>query len=125
MKKFKTDILTIFETHAGGEKARSICQNLGFENSFRVDAEGQSGGLWLLWRSGIGEVKVVLSSNQFIYATVLNGEETLNLIVVYAAPSVSRRSSLWGQLKDVIGGIERPLVIGGDFNTIVRLDERT
>ena len=41
MKKFSTDILAVFETHAGGEAASRICRGLGFENSFRVDACGQ------------------------------------------------------------------------------------
>lgn len=51
--------------------------------------------------------------------------ECLNMIVVYAAPTVSRRSGLWGELKNVVLGIAGPLVIGGDFNTIVRVDERS
>lgn len=33
-------------------------------------------------------------------------------------------SGLWGQLNEVISGVVGPLVIGGDFNTIVRVDER-
>ena len=68
VKKFSTDILVVFETHAGGAAAGRICQGLGFENSFRVDVCGQSGGLWLLWRSEIGELGVAKSSDQFIYA---------------------------------------------------------
>lgn len=67
LKKFATDVLAVFETHAGGDKAAKICRGLGFENSFRVDAIGQSGGLWLLWREGIGDVEIVESSDQFIY----------------------------------------------------------
>lgn len=55
----------------------------------------------------------------------MNGTERLNVIAVYAAPTASRRSGLWGRLKEVIEGVEGPVVIGGDFNTIVRLDERT
>lgn len=125
LKKFKTDVLAIFETHVGGENAVRICRGLGFENNFRVDAVGQSGDLWLLWRSGIGEVKIVEHSDQFIYATVEIGTEMLNLIAVYAAPTVSRRNGLWGRLKDVVKDLVGPIVIGGDFNTIVRLDERT
>lgn len=125
LKRFTTDILALFETHAGGDKAGKICQGLGFENSFRIDAVGQSGGLWLLWRNGIGSVTIVASSDQFIYAKVGEGLEVLHLVVVYAAPTVSRRSGLWDTLKGVIQGIDEPLVIGGDFNTIIRLDERT
>ncbi|CAA7042857.1 unnamed protein product [Microthlaspi erraticum] len=124
LKKFLADVLAVFETHAGGDRAGRICRGLGFENSFRVDAVGQSGGLWLLWREGIGDLVVVKSTDQFIYATVANGEEMFHLIVVYAAPSVSRRSGLWDQLREVVGDVDGPLVIGGDFNTIVRVDER-
>lgn len=62
LKKFQTDVLAIFETHAGGDRAQRICHGLGFENSFRVDAVGQSGGLWLLWRSSVGEVDIVEST---------------------------------------------------------------
>lgn len=68
LKKHNTDILALFETHVGGAKAGKICQGLGFDNSFRVDEVGQSGGLLLLWRSTIGTVTVIESSNQFIYA---------------------------------------------------------
>lgn len=125
LKKFDTNVLALFETHAEGEQAGRICQRLGFENSFRVDAAGQSGGLWLSWRSCVGTVDIVVSSAQFIHAKVVNGDESMNLVVVYAAPTVSRRSGLWEELRGVINGLEGPLIIGGDFNTILRLDERT
>ncbi|CAA7017846.1 unnamed protein product [Microthlaspi erraticum] len=65
LKKSIVDVLAFFETHAGGDRAGRICRNLGFENSFRVDDVGQSGGC----------------------------------------------------------GVDGQLVIGGDFNTIVRVDE--
>lgn len=90
-----------------------------------MDAVGQSGGLRLLWRSGIGNVTVVESSDQFIHARLVNETEVLNLVVVYAAPTVSRRSGLWDKLREVVHDMDGPFVIGGDFNTIVRLDERT
>ena len=128
MKKFHTIVLAIFETHAGGDRAERICRGLGFDNSFRVDAVGQSGGLWMLWRSGVGDVTIVESSDQFIHAKFVNGLERINIIVVYAAPSASRRSGFWSQLSSVIKKVvdsEEPLIIGGDFNTIIRLYERT
>lgn len=102
MKKFPTDMLAAFEAHAGGEAASQICRGLGFENSFRVDAAGQSGGLWLLWRNSVGTVFVEESSDQFIYATVTNRTEKVHVSTVYAAPTVTRRSGLWGQLTTVI-----------------------
>ncbi|CAA7044678.1 unnamed protein product [Microthlaspi erraticum] len=124
LKRHTTDVLAVFETHAGGDRASTICRGLGSENSYKVDATGQSGGLWFLWRTGIGDVVIVDASDQFIHARIANGEEVLHVIVVYAAPSVSRRSGLWDELRSVIGGLDGPVLIGGDFNTIVRVDER-
>ncbi|XP_023639459.1 uncharacterized protein LOC111830917 [Capsella rubella] len=124
LKKYPTDVLAVFETHAGGDRAQRICHGLGFDSSFRVDAAGQSGGLWLLWRSNVGEVEIMSSSDQFIHARVKQGVECFHLVVVYAAPTVSRRSGLWASLKAVVTSIDGPLMIGGDFNTIVRIDER-
>lgn len=94
LKKFHTDMLALLETHAGGDRASRICQNLGFDHSFRVDAIGQSGGIWLLWRSCVGTVNIVESSDQFIHAEVMNGDMVLHVIAVYAAPTMSRRSGL-------------------------------
>ncbi|CAA7042518.1 unnamed protein product [Microthlaspi erraticum] len=125
LKKWPTDLLAIFETHAGAEKARRICEGLGFEDSFRVDAVGQSGGIWLLWKKAIGDVVVLNLSEQFIHVRVTKNAEVMHVVVVYAAPSVSRRSGLWMQLRDLIRQVHEPLIIGGDFNTIVRVDERT
>lgn len=68
LKKFPTDILALFETHAVGDKAGRICRGLGFKHSFRVDMVGQSGGLWLLWRLGIRDLSIIESSDQFIAA---------------------------------------------------------
>ena len=125
LKKYQTDFLALFETHAGGDKARKICQNLGFDSSFRVDAIGQSGGIWILWRDQLGVITVLESSDQFIHVKGVFGTETLHIIAVYTAPTVSRRSGLWGQLKRVLENIDEPVMVGGDFNTILRVDERT
>lgn len=125
LKKFNTDVLALFETHAGGDRAMKICQNLGFDKSYRVDAIGQSGGIWLLWRDQVGAITVLEASDQFVHAKVVIGGEVMHIIAVYAAPTVSRRSGLWEHLKRVVEDIEDPVLVGGDLNTILRLDERT
>lgn len=73
----------------------------------------------------LGDLEVVRSTNQFIHARIGSGTEVINLIVVYAAPTLSRRSGLWETLGEVIWDAVGPLFVGGDFNTIVRLDERS
>ncbi|CAA7019738.1 unnamed protein product [Microthlaspi erraticum] len=108
LKKWSTDLLAIFETHAGGDRASRICRGLGFENSYRVDAVGQSGCIWLLWRTDIGDVVVEDASDQFIHAKITNGVEVLHVVIVYVARSTSKRSGLWDQLRSIIGGIDGP-----------------
>lgn len=69
-------------------------------------------------------MEIVESSYQFIHTKVVKGNEDIHLIVVYAAPTVSRRSGLWDQLRTVLRDVVGLVVVGGDFNTILRLDER-
>lgn len=85
----------------------------------------QEWSLWLLWREEVGELEVVKSSDQYIHARIGSRTEVINLIVVYAAPSPNRRSGLWAALEDVIRDVVGPVFVGGDFNTIMRLDERS
>lgn len=68
---------------------------------------------------------MVKSSDQFIHARIGSGLEVINLIVVYAAPTPSRRRGLWTALGEVISNAVGPVFVGGDFNTIVRVDERS
>lgn len=125
LKKYDSDMLALFETHASGDRAQRICQGLGFDNSVRVDAVGQSGGIWLLWKSNVGLVDIVKKSEQYIHARVTKDADVTHIVVVYAAPSVSRRSGLWEERRSSIQGVTDPILIGSDFNTIVRIDERT
>ncbi|KFK31800.1 hypothetical protein AALP_AA6G160500 [Arabis alpina] len=90
-----------------------------------VPRSPKSGGLWLLWRSSVGNVVILEAFDQFIHAKVGEGLESIHLVVVYAAPTVCRQSGLWEKLRDVIHGIDESVIVGGDFNTILRLDERT
>lgn len=66
-----------------------------------MDAVGQSGGIWLLWRSAIGNVTVVNSTDQFIHVMIDNTLETWHLIVVYAAPNQALQAKMgWRLLHD-------------------------
>ena len=45
----KFEILAVLEPRISGSKALRVINQLGFSNHFVVDAEGFSGGIWLLW----------------------------------------------------------------------------
>ncbi|KAL8162337.1 hypothetical protein V2J09_013826 [Rumex salicifolius] len=98
---------------------------LGLVNSFRVDAQGQSGGIWLLWKSEVGNVMIEHSISQFVHAKIENYGEVVNLMMVYAARALHHRRTLWGELHEIASLMVEPMFIGAYFNTIVRFDERT
>jgi len=45
----KPSIVVLLETHISGTRADTVCRKLGFQGCFRVEAQGFSGGIWLLW----------------------------------------------------------------------------
>ncbi|XP_023643350.1 uncharacterized protein LOC111831938 [Capsella rubella] len=73
----------------------------------------------------IGEMTIVESTNQFIHTKVVNEGEVINWIVVYAAPTASKRSGLWNRISDAIRGVDGPVVVEDEFSTILRLHERS
>lgn len=64
------------------------------------------------------------STDQYIHAKLEVGTDISHLITDYAAPTVSQRSSLWGNLRNLIQTVDDPLIIGGDFNTIIWFAKR-
>ncbi|KAL8151271.1 hypothetical protein V2J09_021079 [Rumex salicifolius] len=122
--RFNPDVLALFETHASGLKADRICASLGFSQNERVEAVGQSGGIWLLWKDQNIQIDVIEKNSQFIHAKVGKRGHCFNLFAVYASPNPSRRRSLWPLLHQCMVNLHHPTFIRGDFNTIMRLDER-
>ncbi|KAL4369616.1 hypothetical protein GQ457_05G027480 [Hibiscus cannabinus] len=113
------------ETHISGKKADGIIRKHGFDHSFRVEATGFSGGIWLLWKGNL-RVDVLAVSNQFIH---VNCEERESEFVgcvtfVYASPMIGMRNLLWNQLEALCHADGRPWLLGGDFNAIVSESER-
>ena len=42
-------VLAVVEPRVNGVRADRIVKKLKFESNFRVEAQGMSGGIWLLW----------------------------------------------------------------------------
>ena len=45
----KPAIIAILETHISGKKADKVCNNIGFQGRYRVEARGFQRGIWVLW----------------------------------------------------------------------------
>ncbi|KAI9092023.1 hypothetical protein K1719_027958 [Acacia pycnantha] len=122
-KKQNLDFLAILETRCGGEKARKIATSLGFDNFKVVDAQGYSGGLWVLWKNNNWKFEVLGTHDQFIYVT-LDMENTIFFITAfYGSPNPVKCRVLWAALRDLSSLILGPWCIGGDFNSTLYMHD--
>lgn len=64
--------------------------------SERVEANGQSGGFWLLWYSGTCLITVVSKNRKFMQVTVREGNDIFHMFVVYISLSLQRRLGCLG-----------------------------
>ncbi|KAK3211447.1 hypothetical protein Dsin_016153 [Dipteronia sinensis] len=64
------EIMAVFEPRISGFKALHVINKLGFSNSFVVDAEGFSRGIWLIWNENKVKLHVVASSRHSVIALI-------------------------------------------------------
>ncbi|KAL4302657.1 hypothetical protein GQ457_10G023960 [Hibiscus cannabinus] len=121
----KPDIVALFEPRVSGSKADKFVQRHGFPRSFRVEARGFSGGIWLFWRVHI-LLDIIAVSNQFIHCFCVDSRSDLSffLTAVYASPDARIRKDLWPQLAALNLSEAVPWVLGGDFNAIPESQDR-
>ncbi|KAI9084290.1 hypothetical protein K1719_033797 [Acacia pycnantha] len=116
--RYKVDLVVIVEPRVSGNPATRIIKNWGFKHSIRVEAEGFSGGIWLLWSLEELRVEVLVRNDQFIHCRLsLEGRETL-FTAVYASPSEQRRLVTWDLLQELASEVVEPWLLTGDFNEI-------
>ncbi|KAL4379850.1 hypothetical protein GQ457_02G019350 [Hibiscus cannabinus] len=98
-------VVALFEPRISGRRADIIIAKLGFQNSFRVEAHGFSGGIWLIWDDSI-DLEVTHISNQFINGRLYISElwRWMQFTVVYASPQKAQRRYLWEQLEKLDPG---------------------
>ena len=89
-------IMAIVEPRVSGVKADKIVEQLNFESSCRVEAQGMSGGIWVLWNNSKVHVKILNSSRHFIHGIVGEGSnEKWLFTVVYANPNAILKKTVF------------------------------
>ncbi|KAH9707854.1 hypothetical protein KPL70_012694 [Citrus sinensis] len=107
-----------------GYKSDHFIKRSGFDKSFRVEAEGFSGGIWVLWKD-IFQVEIVASHSQFVHLRISNNNNVLSwLTAIYASPNPGLRKYLWSELDNLAQTVYGPWILGGDFNTILYDSEK-
>ncbi|XP_061369460.1 uncharacterized protein LOC133312303 [Gastrolobium bilobum] len=59
-RKYKPSIVVILEPRCSGQKASDIIRKSGFKHAFVQEAEGYSGGIWILWNDETDLVEILL-----------------------------------------------------------------
>ncbi|KAL4277875.1 hypothetical protein GQ457_03G022350 [Hibiscus cannabinus] len=124
-REYAPKVVGLFEPRISGRQANRVVVKLGFSHSFRVEAQGFSGGIWLLWDLDV-DLEILHLSNQFVNGRVRwrSRMSWLHFTIVYASPSSTRRRALWTQNETLNPGATIPWFVEGDFNVILLADER-
>ncbi|KAI9087338.1 hypothetical protein K1719_030658 [Acacia pycnantha] len=117
-RRYKLDMVVILEPRISGTHASRVIRNWGFGHSCRVEAEGFSGGIWLLWELDGLTVDVLERDEQYVHCKLDLGGDEMMFTIAYVNPNKQRRSWIWSLLQQKANGIEEPWLITRDFNEI-------
>ncbi|KAJ4825017.1 hypothetical protein Tsubulata_050912 [Turnera subulata] len=117
-------IAIVVEPRVSGQKANRIIRQLKFSNSYRVEARGFAGGIWLLWDEEVVQIQVLHCHTQFIHVQITKDGVFFMLTAIYASPQNKWRRYLWRNLASLAEQITVPWLLAGDFNAVLSGDER-
>lgn len=126
-KSFNSDIILIQETKLNNLEGSKLSKMIGLWDSIFTEAIGASGGLGITWNSRKVAIKYMKNNNNWLCTCVqsLKSNTKFILINVYGLNDMIRKKIVWDELSIVISEFkDSPIILGGDFNTIISLDEK-
>lgn len=122
-RNHKPMLIILLEQRISGMETDVICKKVGKPHWIRPDAEGFSGGIWLLWDEAEVQINLIHAHKFFVHAEVRNvGGINWLLTVIYASPKTTIQNHLWVSLEEM--WIKGPWMLVGDFNCVLRSGER-
>nr|XP_023870330.1 uncharacterized protein LOC111982945 [Quercus suber] len=120
-------LMVITETRLSEGKAEEIIECLPFDGAAVADTIGFAGGIWLLWRSDLVQVDVLVSTKQEIHALIRVKSQTFSwlLSAIYANPRFLERCILWDNLKMLASLHNLSWALMGDFNEVLNEEEKS
>lgn len=100
-KEYRVDILIILEPRCSGEKASKVIERMGFDSSWRMEAEGFSGGIWVLWNAGRFKIFAIDAMRQCVTVKVSLLNQEFFLSCVYGNPVMRNWELLWTHLQSL------------------------
>ena len=117
-------VVFIAETWTDEIRLDRTLSKINFDQKWVVLRLNRGGGLALFWKSSIN-IEVV-DSHRYYIDTIINGntEDAWRFTGFYGKPETHRRSEAWNKLRSLNARMNIPWICGGDFNEIVRHDEK-
>ncbi|XP_061339245.1 uncharacterized protein LOC133285942 [Gastrolobium bilobum] len=123
--KYKVSVAAILEPRVSGNKDVRIIKSLGFTNYSIVEAQGFSGGIWLMWNASDVKISCISKHEQYIHCWVeFSNMKGFFFTAVYVSPHEGKRRILWEELKHIGRTMEEPWLLSGDFNEITYAEEK-
>lgn len=117
-------MVTLLETRI--DNHMSLLNPFGFTDIIEIPAEGQSGGMIILWNHTLVNVHGFVRRNQEISATIeaIQTHKSWLFTSVYASTNINNRNFLWDNLINMHNSTKDPWLVGGDFNDVLSSSEK-
>lgn len=120
INKFRPSMVILVENHCAFSRAMKFWKKLGYDVGCCYEANGQSGGIWILIESTSNfSVQILDSFHQAVTVSVCKGNSKWCVSAVYASHMPAPRDILWDHLISLRGSISEPWLLMGDFNEIL------
>lgn len=126
IRNFHPSFLVILETHVQYASLSTFWMNNSYTPVHIVEANGHSGGIWLLQHSAANTTTTIIDHNQYSITFTINLQNaSTTCTCVYASPNPTLRQSFWPYLINLSHSITGPWMLIGDFNeTLLPSDQR-
>jgi exonuclease III len=117
-------VVFLIETWQDDSPLERLRCHLQFDHKFVVKSRNKGGGLCLFWKS---EVKLKVHSYSISHIDAIINEtesDAWRLTSFYGAPETQHREDSWTLLRRLNSQFSLPWCCMGDFNEIVRADEK-
>lgn len=118
-------IIALLEPRISNEQADHVCDQVGLKSIFRVEAEGFSGGIWILRNPEDINIQPLYAHPQHLTIKVKPKDSGAWLFsAIYGCPINLCREDLWNDLKNLASSIDLPWLYVGDYNDTINMQER-
>lgn len=125
LRRYDPSILALVETKIHCTLADDVCRRLKFDGIYRMEAQGFRGGIWVLWKTDIVDLKLLQSDTQFVTMKATQTRmQPWVFSTVYASPNETIRQGLWREVHEYGRSCHHPWLLTGDFDDTKNMEER-